>query len=360
MQHPANPQASASTLPLLLRACRLQPVPRPPVWMMRQAGRYLPEYRAVREGVSFLDLCRRADLATEVTLQPLRRFDFDAAIIFSDILLPLIGMGADFRFDDDGGPKLAAPMDSAAALRRLRRVDSERDLPWVLQALARTRAQLAHDKALLGFAGAPFTLFAYMVEGETSRLFPRTKALMLRQPQLAHEILLLLADQIGEYLVAQLKAGADAVQLFDTWAGLLHPDDFDQFALPYARRVFAQVTQSGAPSIYYVNGGAALVEAQATAGATLIGVDWRMRLSDVRRRVPDQVGIQGNLDPLVLLGPVEQVRSRTQAMVHEMAGRPGYIVNLGHGVVPQTPIECVEAFVAAVKDSERPTAKESR
>jgi uroporphyrinogen decarboxylase len=345
---------------LMLRALRLLPVPRPPIWMMRQAGRYLPEYRAVREQVGFLDLCRRADLATEVTLQPVRRFDFDAAIIFSDILLPLIGMGADFRFDDDGGPKLAAPLDDAAGLRRLRRVDSDRDLPWVLEALARTRAQLARDKALLGFAGAPFTLFAYMVEGETSRLFPRTKALMLRQPKLAGEILLLLADQIGEYLVAQAKAGADAVQLFDTWAGLLHPDDFEQFALPYARRVFQRTAEAGVPSIYYLNGGAALVEAQAASGAGVVGVDWRMRLRDVRRRVPEQVGIQGNLDPLVLLGPAEQVRARTQAMLHEMAGRPGYIVNLGHGVVPQTPIESVAAFVAAVKESDRASAEEPR
>jgi uroporphyrinogen decarboxylase len=356
MTRPASPPAPVRTDSLFLRACRRERVPRPPVWMMRQAGRYLPEYRAVRESVSFLDLCKRADLATEVTLQPVRRFDFDAAIIFSDILLPLIGMGAEFRFDDQGGPKLAAPMDSAAALAHLQHVDARLQLPWVHEALRRTRAELSFDKALLGFAGAPFTLLAYLVEGETSRLFPRTKQLLLREPRLAEQVLQLLADQIGEYLAAQVEAGADAVQLFDTWAGLLHPDDFEQFALPYARQVFDRVVQTGAPSIYYVNGGAALVEAQSAAGSTVIGVDWRMRLRDVRRRVPANVGIQGNLDPVVLLGTPDQVRRRTQAMLDEMAGRAGYIVNLGHGVVPQTPLECVEAFVAAVKQSAPATA----
>jgi uroporphyrinogen decarboxylase len=318
--------------------------------MMRQAGRYLPEYREVRSRASFLDLCRQADLATEVTLQPIRRYDFDAAIIFSDILFPLIAMGAPFEFPE-GGPRLAEPFDTPEAIARLRRADPETEIPWVLEALTQTRAALDPSKALLGFAGAPFTLFCYLVEGAGSRLFPRTKQLMFRQPELAHEILGLLADQIGDYLAAQVGAGADAVQLFDTWGGLLHPDDFDQYALPYARRIFERVNETGAPTIYYVHGGPALLESQANAGCTTVGVDWRLRLSDVRQRIPENLAIQGNLDPLTLLAEPSVVAERTRAMLGEMEGRNGYIVNLGHGVIPQTPIESVAAFVETVQNA---------
>lgn len=335
---------------LFLSACRREPLSRPPVWMMRQAGRYLPEYREVRSRATFLDLCRRADLATEVTLQPIRRFDFDAAIIFSDILFPLIAMGAPFEFPD-GGPRLAEPFDTPEAIARLDRVDPDTEIPWVLEALRQTRAALDPAKALLGFAGAPFTLFCYLVEGEGSRIFPRTKQLMFRQPSLAHDILGLLADQIADYLTAQVRAGADAVQLFDTWGGLLHPDDFDRFALPYAQRIFQRVAETGAPTIYYVHGGPSLLEAQAGSGCTAVGIDWRLRLNDVRRRVPDAVVIQGNLDPLALLASPDDVAERTRHMLAEMEGRPGYIVNLGHGVIPRTPIESVAAFVETVQNA---------
>lgn len=333
---------------LFLRACRREPVDRPPVWMMRQAGRYLPEYREVRKTASFLDLCRDADLAKEVTLQPIRRYGFDAAIIFSDILLPLIGMGAPFEFPE-GGPRLPEPMDNADALRRLKLVDAVEDLPWVHRALSATRAELDPSVALLGFAGAPFTLFCYLVEGQGSRHFPRVKQLLYREPKLAEEILGLLAEQVGAYLVAQLNHGADAVQLFDTWAGLLSPDDYERFALPYARQVFNAVTTTGAPNIYYVNNGATVLEAQAAAGSTVVGVDWRMRMAEVRRRVPADVALQGNLDPLILLGEPDFVKVRVEAMLQEMEGRPGYIVNLGHGVIPQTPLDSVQSLVETVR-----------
>jgi uroporphyrinogen decarboxylase len=327
--------------------------------MMRQAGRYLPEYRAVREKASFLDLCYQPELAIEVTLQPIRRYDFDAAIIFSDILVPLIPMGANFSFGG-GPPRLDEPFDNPKALARLKKVDVVRDIPWIHQALGGMREALAPDKALLGFAGAPFTLFCYLVEGQGSKHFERAKKLMWTEPKLAEEILELLAETIGEYLVAQLEHGADAVQLFDTWGGLLHPQDFERFALPYARKVFDRVGRSGAPSIYYLNGNPALLAAQAAAGCTAVGVDWRVRLSQVRQELPEDIVIQGNLDPILLLTDPQTVRRRTRAMLDEMVGRPGYIVNLGHGVTPPTPLECVDAFVETVRESGKgPTAADS-
>ncbi len=333
---------------LFLKALRRETVPRPPVWMMRQAGRYLPEYLAVRKNASFLDLCRDAELGVEVSLQPIRRFDFDAAIIFSDILLPLIVMGADFRFGD-GGPRLAERFETPESFDRLRRVDARADLPWIHEALREMRRQLDPSKALLGFAGAPFTLLAYLVEGETSRLYPRTKSLLWHHPEVAEKVLELLAEQIGDYLVEQLKSGADAVQFFDTWAGLLSPADYEKWALPYARKVAEKVHAAGGNCIYYINGGASLIEKQVLAGADAVSVDWRVELSEVRRRVDDQTVIQGNLDPLVLLGPPEFVARRTREMLEQMRDRPGYIANLGHGVIPQTPVESVAAFVETIR-----------
>lgn len=331
-----------------LRAARRERLDRPPVWMMRQAGRYLPEYRAVREKASFLDLCYTPELAIEVTLQPLRRYAFDAAIIFSDILLPLIPMGAAFTFGG-GPPRLEEPFDTPRALSCLKRVDARKDTPWVHEALAGVRAQLDDTKALLGFAGAPFTLFCYLVEGEGSKLFPRAKRLMWTEPALAREILDLLADQIGDYLVEQVRSGADAVQLFDSWGGLLGPDDFAEWALPGVRRILDRVTtETGAPTIYYVNGNPAVLEEQASSGCSIVGLDWRHRLDEARGRIPEGIGIQGNLDPLLLLTDPDTVRTRTTRMLDQIADRPGYICNLGHGVTPATPLENVEAFVDAV------------
>lgn len=337
---------------LFLRACRRETVPRPPVWMMRQAGRYLPEYRAVREQASFLDLCYRPELAAEVTLQPIRRYGFDAAIIFSDILVPLIPMGADFGFKG-GPPKLEQPFDTPESLARLQKIDARKDLPWIHEALAAVREQLDPSRALLGFAGAPFTLLCYLVEGEGSKLFPKTKKLMWTQPKLVEEILDLITAVIGDYLVEQVRSGADAVQLFDTWGGLLHPRDFEVFALPYARRIFDQVSaETGAPTIYYVNGNPALLPLQAAAGNSIVGVDWRVSLREVDARIPREIGIQGNLDPMVLLTDPETVRRRTHAMLEEVGDRPGYICNLGHGVTPPTPLENVAAFVETVQSYE--------
>jgi len=339
----------AKTDCIFLKACRHEEVPHPPVWMMRQAGRYLPEYREVRQGASFVEMCHRPELAAEVTLQPIRRYDFDAAIIFSDILLPLMAMGAPFAFAE-GGPRLPEPFDSREKLSDL--VDDlnpTKDIPWTLEALSRVRESLDDSKALLGFAGAPFTLFCYLVEGGGSKLFPGVKRMLYREPELAEETLGRLAAVVSRYLRAQLDAGADAVQLFDTWAGLLHPQDYERFALPFVQRVFEDLADRVEPTIYFVQGGPALLSAQIRGGSKFVGVDWRQRLSDVRKIVPDDMGIQGNLDPLTLLAEPDFVRRRTQEMVQEMSGRPGYIVNLGHGVIPQTPLESVQAFVDGVR-----------
>ena len=334
---------------LFLRACRRESVPRPPVWMMRQAGRYLPEYRAVREKATFLDLCYQPELAVEVTMQPIRRYDFDAAIIFSDILVPLIPMGADFTFKG-GPPKLDEPFDTPESLARLKPVDARKDLPWIHDALAGGREALDDSKALLGFAGAPFTLFCYLVEGEGSKLFPKTKSMMWTQPKLAEQILDMITEVIGDYLVEQIRSGAQGVQLFDTWGGLLHPQDFEEFALPYARRIFEKIArETGAPTLYYVNGNPAVLPLQASAGNTMVAVDWRVKLSDVIAQIPSNIGIQGNLDPMLLLTDPETVYRRTTEMLEEVGDRPGYVVNLGHGVTPPTPLENVAAFVDAVK-----------
>ncbi|HKI83533.1 MAG TPA: uroporphyrinogen decarboxylase [Candidatus Krumholzibacteria bacterium] len=347
MSH-SNPLPHAREDALFLRALRREEVPRPPVWMMRQAGRYLPEYRAVREKASFLDLCRDAELGCEVSLQPIRRFDFDAAIIFSDILFPLIAMGADFRFGD-GGPKLAQPFDTEESFDRLHLVDAREELPWIHAALKLLREKLDPSKAVLGFAGAPFTLLAYLVEGQTSRLYPRTKAFLWHHPDTARRVLELLADQVGDYLVEQLKSGADAVQFFDTWAGLLSPEDYGRWALPYAKRVAEKVHAAKGHCIYYLNGGASLIEAQVEAGADAVSVDWRVEPAELRTRVAEETVLQGNLDPLVLLGPPEFVARRTKSMLDALRGRRGYIANLGHGVIPETPIESVASFVSTIQ-----------
>ncbi len=343
-----NTVAHANEDALFLRAMRREEIERPPVWMMRQAGRYLPEYMAVRKEASFLDLCRDAELGVEVTMQPIRRYGFDAAIIFSDILFPLIAMGADFRFGE-GGPKLHDRFDTPESFDRLQMVDARSELPWIHAALRGVRAQLDPSKALLGFAGAPFTLLSYLAEGETSRLYPKTKAMLWHHPKTAEKVLEILSEQVGQYLVAQLENGADAVQFFDTWAGLLTPEDYDRWAYPYAKRVAEIVTEAGGKCIYYLNDGASLLEKQASVGSTAVSVDWRTDITEVRKRVPDELVIQGNLDPLVLLGSPEFVAQRTGEMLEKMRGRRGYVVNLGHGVIPQTPIDSVAAFVETVQ-----------
>ncbi len=329
-----------------LDAAASRPVDRPPVWMMRQAGRYLPEYREVRGKLSFFELCEDVDAAVEVSLQPYRRFAPDGVVMFSDILVPVRAMGAGVTIDD-GGPRLASPVRDEEAVRGLSFFDPAEKTPFVLEILKRLKSGVGDSAAVLGFAGAPWTLACYLVEGGGSKSFAAIKAMMTRAPHTLRALLTKLSKMVADYLAAQLDAGADAVQLFDTWAGELAPEDYREFALPYARDAIRQIRQQGKPVIYFVNGIAGILESAAETGADVVSVDWRCGLGEARRRLPGRA-LQGNLDPVHLLGTPEGVSERVARMLRE-AGPGGHIANLGHGVLPQTPIECVEAFFAAAR-----------
>jgi len=329
-----------------LDACSGRPVDRPPVWMMRQAGRYLPEYREVRRKVSFLELCRSADLATEVSLQPFRRFQPDGVIFFSDILIPIAAMGAKVEFGE-GGPHLPEPIRSAADVLRLQLFDPGAEIPYTGEILGRLRREVGDRAAVLGFTGAPWTLASYLVEGAGSKSFSAIKGMMGEEPDTLRRLLDLLADMIGEVLSFQIASGAQAVQLFDTWAGELAPEDYREWALPATARAITGIRRRGAPVILYINGCGTLLEAMDESGADVLSVDWRLPLSEARRRLPGRA-LQGNLDPGILLGTPENAARRTRALIEETRGL-AHIVNLGHGVLPQTRIECAEAFFESAR-----------
>lgn len=334
--------------PLFVHACRGHVTDRIPVWMMRQAGRYLPEYRELRERVSFLELCRTPEIACEATLQPLRRFPFDAAILFSDLLVPLEAMGLDFGYPK-GGPRVTDPVRTRADLDRLRPVDTRATLGYVPDAVRLLVRELG-DTPLIGFGGAPFTLASYMVEGGPSKNFAHTKGMMVADPDAAHRLFGYLADTVVDYVGAQLEAGAVVYQLFDSWGGMLSDADYRAFCLEPLRRIVDGLRSYGAPCILYVNGGGHLLDTIAEVGADVVGVDWRLDLADVRTRLGNRVRcFQGNLDPVVLLGPEATVRDRTrQTLERGVTGGGGYVFNLGHGVLPPTPPENVGAMVETV------------
>ncbi|HEX8111304.1 MAG TPA: uroporphyrinogen decarboxylase [Kofleriaceae bacterium] len=339
---------------LFLRACRRQPVERTPIWMMRQAGRYLPAYRAVRARASFLDLCHNPELACEVTLQPIDEFGFDAAILFSDILITLPAMGIDIAFPE-AGPKIAAPIRDHAAIEALHVPDPEAELPFVMEAVRKIKAALAGRVPLIGFAGAPLTMLTYAVEGGGSKDYAHTKAMLFGAPASAHALLDKLARTCATHLEAQVAAGADAVQIFDSWGGIVSPGDFREYPLRYARQVIEQLRASpvvasrGVPIIYFVNGCAPYLEDYASSGADVLGVDWRVGIDEVRRRVGDGVALQGNLDPGALFAAPGEIRARV-ADILARAGATGHVFNLGHGVLPETDPEHVRAMVTAVKE----------
>ena len=330
-----------------LAACSGKLVDRTPVWMMRQAGRYLPEYRAVREKVDFLTLCKTPELATEVSLQPVRRFGMDACIMFSDILIPVEAMGAPVAFTEHG-PALEQPVRTIAAVDSLQIPDPQTSMPFVMETLRRLRSALREETALIGFCGAPFTLAAYMVEGGGSKTFGITKALLYNEPATMHALLAKLADTMAEYVAAQIDAGAQAVQVFDTWAGELAPDAYERFALPYQKVVIERIRASGVPAVLFVNGCAGVLEMMAQSGADVLSIDWRVRLDAVRRRLGARHALQGNVDPAILLSTKEAVGDAARAAM-SAAGSTGHILNLGHGVLPSTPIECAQAFIDAPK-----------
>jgi uroporphyrinogen decarboxylase len=336
---------------LLLRACRCQPVERPPVWMMRQAGRYLPEYRAVRARADFLTMVRTPQLAAEVTLQPVERLNVDAAIIFSDILVVPQAMGMRLSVDDGVGPRFHQPLRSPADFQRLREVHAEDALGYVLDAIRLARRELDGRVPLIGFAGGPWTLMSYMIEGGGSKSFSHAKRLLVEDPSLAHRMLAVLARAVGEFLVAQVKAGAQAIQIFDSWAGALAPADFTGFALPYLSEAARLARSAGAPVIVFAPGaGWALEQIAKASGADVVGIDWQTEAGEARRRLPvSDVALQGNLDPCWLYAAPSIIRERTHRMLDAFGGK-GHIANLGHGILPDVPVEHARAFVDAVRE----------
>jgi uroporphyrinogen decarboxylase len=343
-----TPDATGRDLPLL-RALRGEKLARPPVWLMRQAGRYLPEYRAVREQAGgFLQMLHRSELAAEVTLQPVRRFGLDAAILFSDILVPLQAMGMELAFDE-AGPRFRKPLRSRADIAALRRVEPAEAMAFVGEALGRVREQLPRGVALLGFAGAPFTLASYAIEGGTSRSFLELRKMMHRAGTDYELLVDRLAEVVGAHLRYQVECGADAVMLFDTWAGTLGREDYARFAFGPAQAVVSQL-KGICPCIVYVESGGHLLDELASLGAQALSIDHRIPIGAALERFRGRLAVQGNLDPAALLATPEEVASRTRALLAEVAGRPGHVLNLGHGVLKTTDPECVAAFVESARN----------
>jgi len=332
-----------------MRACRREPVPFTPVWLMRQAGRYMREYREVRERTSFLELCKTPDLAAEVTVTAVEKLGVDAAIIFADILLIIEPMGIDLEFAKGDGPKIHNPVRSAADIDRLREVEDVSSLDYVFEAIRRTRRALAPNLPLIGFCGAPFTLASYIIEGGGSKNYIHTKQLMYNDAGAWHAMMSLVARALGKYLNAQIAAGAQAVQLFDSWVGCLSPDDYREYVLPHTRSVIREVIP-GVPVLHFGTGTAALLELMREAGGDVIGVDWRVRLDDAWARVGTDAAVMGNLDPVSLFAKVAHVQAEAKSILDQAGGRPGHIFNLGHGILPATPVDTVIALVDMVHE----------
>jgi uroporphyrinogen decarboxylase len=321
------------TEPLIVRACRREPVERTPVWFMRQAGRSLPEYREIRRTHDLFAIVRDPELCAEVTLQPVRRHGVDAAVLFADIVLPVLGMGLDVRLVEGVGPVVDEPVRRAPDVDRLRVPEPGDAVPFVLETVGLVRRELEAERGLVGFCGGPFTVAGYLVEGRPSRDFTRVKALMYSEPGVWHALMGKLADTFAAYAAAQVSAGADVIQVFDSWVGALSADDYEEFVAPYSARILGAV---GVPTIHFGTGTAHLLRSMAAAGGDVIGLDWRVPLDRGWAEVGPERGVQGNLDPALLLGPWERVEAATRAILRAAGGRPGHVFNLGHGVVPAT------------------------
>lgn len=336
-----------------LRACRREPVDCTPVWLMRQAGRYMAEYRRMREKHEFVEMVKTPELAVEATMQPLKAFDLDAAIIFSDILPPLEAMGLALSFTP--GPLVHNPLRSAADVSALRVPEPEESLGFTLEAIRLARRELDGRLPLIGFSGAPFTLASYAIEGGSSRDYILTKTLMYGQPETWGELMDKLAQTVGGYLKAQAEAGAQALQVFDSWAGALGPADYRRYVLPHSRRAIQIARSGGVPVIHFSTGTAGTLELIKEAGGDVIGLDWRVGLADARRRLGGDVAVQGNLDPAALLAPLPELERSVADVLAQAAGRPGHVFNLGHGVLPPTPVAHVAALVEMVHEQSRRT-----
>jgi uroporphyrinogen decarboxylase len=332
-----------------LDACRRRPTPFTPIWLMRQAGRYMPEYRAVRARLDFLELCKSPEAAAEVTLQPVERLGVDAAILFADILLVLEPLGVGLEFTRGDGPRILRPVRSAEAARALPAVNVPAAVGFVFEAAARARKALADRVPLIGFAGAPFTLASYLIEGGPSREFLLTKTFMRREPEAWAVMMTRLADVTADYLNGQIAAGAQAVQLFDSWVGALAPADYRDFVLPHSRRVI-RALRPGVPVIHFGVGTGGLLPLMKAAGGDVIGLDWRVELGPAWAQLGHDVAVQGNLDPAVLLAEVPAIRRATREVLDGAAGRPGHVFNLGHGIHKDTPVEHARALVDMVHE----------
>jgi uroporphyrinogen decarboxylase len=320
----------------MLGACRLEPVDCTPVWFMRQAGRCIAEYRELRERYDILTMTRTPELCTQVTLMPVELMGVDAAVMYADIMLPLYGMGVPFSIDPGIGPIIHAPVRDEAAVRGLRIVEAEEGTPEIFQAIGMVRRALDGRAAVVGFAGAPYTVASYLIEGRPSKDRARAKAMMYGRPDLWAELMETLTEVTIRYLVAQVEAGAQVIQLFDSWIGDLGPAAYEAHVLPYSRRIFEGVRPTGVPTIHFGTGTGGMLEELASAGSDLVCVDWRVSLADAWRRIGEEKGVQGNLDPVVLLAGWDAIEREADRILAEAAGRPGHVFNLGHGVLPET------------------------
>ncbi|MBI4248529.1 MAG: uroporphyrinogen decarboxylase [Elusimicrobia bacterium] len=337
-----------------LRACRLQPVDVTPVWFMRQAGRYMKEYREIRKKNTILDICRNPALAAEVTLQPMRKLGVDAAILFADILLAVAPMGIEFEFSKDEGPVIKNPVKTAKDVAALRIYEPEEELFSVMETLHILRRELEYKAPIIGFAGAPFTLASYLIEGGHSRNYIKTKSMMYAAPKLWGQFMDKLARVTTAYLRGQIRAGAQAVQLFDSWIGCLSPYDYETYVLPFAQQVIRGLKKDNIAAIYFGTETSMLLELMNRSGAGVIGVDWRIPLDQAWARLGPGTAVQGNLDPAALFGPPREIRKRVEDVLRRAAGRPGHIFNLGHGILPNTPVGNVKAVVDMVHEYSPP------
>lgn len=333
-----------------LRACANLSVEKTPVWLMRQAGRYMPEYRAIRDKTDFLSLCKDSDLCSEVTVFAQEKIKADAAIIFSDLLLIVEPLGLKLEYLKSGGPQISKTISTAEDVSKLPKNNVASSLGFVYEAIQKTRQSLKEEIPLIGFAGCPFTLASYMIEGGASRNFKKTKCFMYNQPEAWHLLLNLLASALAEYLLEQVAAGVDALQLFDSWVSCLSPSDYREYVLPHSRTLISKVDSAGVPIIHFGTGTGSFLKEFKSAGGDVIGVDFHIDIAEADRLLGADVAIQGNLDPLVLFSSVKEIRKKVKAILDPMANRPGYIFNLGHGILPETPVENVGALIAMVHE----------
>lgn len=325
----------------ILKACNREKTPFTPIWLMRQAGRYMEEYRKIRENYSFIEMCKNPEIACEVTLQPIKKIPLDAAIIFADILLPLEGMGIDFYFGKNEGPVIKNPVRTPRDVERIKIIEPENDVPYLLKAIKLVKKELNEKIPLIGFSGAPFTLASYMIEGGHSRDYAKTKTMMYNEPGAWRKMMDKLAEIIIRYLSAQIESGVDLVQLFDSWVGCLSENDYREFVMPYSQKIFKAVQKLNVPSIHFGTGNSHLLESMKNAGGDVIGVDWRISLDKAWGKLGEETAIQGNLDPAVLFAKPSEIKKRVKEILMLADNRPGHIFNLGHGILQETPVENV-------------------